>query len=434
MSGKETGMLIRNTYDVIVVGGGSAGIAAAIGAVKAGARCLLIERNGSFGGQATNSNVASYCGFFTKGSNPQIAVSGVGGEVINRLKDLGGCNYRLSTTGNSIYAFDEELLKYTLDSIVRDYELDVMLYCSLIGANVSENGKRIESIRCIDDENEYEFSAGCFVDATGDANLAYKAGASYRFRSGEGHGYPTTRVMRIDHVDPSVSFSPKYLEKIITRAKKDGFRYLTKEAGIVFRTHEDTAYAILPSVEVPSLDSRTLTECEMNTRRQCQEYMKVFRKYVPGMENARLVTSGAKLGLRDTRHVSGRYELTGDDVRNAARFEDGVARGAWPCEMHKGLTAMISYIYVKDDGYYQIPLRALRAKDLDNLFCAGRTISADPVSYASVRVMGTGFATGHAAGVAAAVTSGSADLDSAELDKRVVTKIQKELVSQFALI
>jgi hypothetical protein len=235
--------------------------------------------------------------------------------------------------------------------------------------------------------------------------------------------------MRIDHIDPSVSFSPKYLEGIMKQAKADGFKYLTKEAGIVFRTHEDTAYAILPSVEVPSLDAKTLTACELDTRRQCQEYMKVFRKYVPGMKNARLVTSGSRLGLRDTRHVAGRYEITADDVVNAARFDDSVARGAWPCEMHKGLTAMISYLYVKDDGYYEIPLRALHAKDIDNLFCAGRTISADPVSYASVRVMGTSFATGHAAGVAAAVT-----VNEEKVDEETVRRIRSELTNQNALI
>ncbi|MBQ4371710.1 MAG: FAD-dependent oxidoreductase [Firmicutes bacterium] len=422
-------MLIKDNYDVVVVGGGSAGIAAAIGAVKTGARCLLIERNGSFGGQATNSNVSSYCGFFTNEETPQKAVRGVGEELINRLLEIDGCTYKLSTTGNSIYTFDEELLKYTLDCMVRDYELDVMLYCSLIGVRTADSGRRIESIRCMDDVNEYEFSAGCFVDASGDANLAYKAGASYRFRSGEGHGYPTTRVMRIDHVDPSVSFSPKYLEGMIRQAKADGFKYLTKDTGIVFRTYEDTAFAILATADVPSLDSRTLTECELDTRRQCQEYMRVFRKYIPGMENARLVSTGARLGLRDTRHVAGLYELSINDVTEGSRFDDSVARGAWPCEMHKDLTSMISYLYIKDRGYFSIPLRALRSKDIQNLYCAGRTISADPVAYASVRVMGTSFATGHAAGVAAAIASGGS-----EPDAETVERIRSELIRQNALI
>jgi len=201
---------------------------------------------------------------------------------------------------------------------------------------------------------------------------------------------------------------------------------LTKDAGIVFRTAPDTAYAILPSVAVPSLDARTLTQCELNTRVQCQEYIEVFRKYMPGMESARLVSTGSKLGLRDTRHIIGEYMLTVDDVMNAVKQEDGVAKGAWPCEMHNDLTKMLSYIWVKENDYYDIPLRALKSGNIKNLWCGGRVISADPVAFASVRVMGTSLATGHAAGVAAACCLGRQTVN--------VREVQDELNRQGAEI
>lgn len=391
------------SYDVIVIGGGSAGIAAAIGAVKAGAKCLLIERNGSLGGQATNSNVASYCGFYTRGENPRQIVKGIGEEVLQKLRTIGtNTVFKRSPTQNTIITFDEEELKYALDILTAEYELEVLLHCRMIAANVRHEDNRIESIVCVDDVNEYTFEAKTFVDASGDANLAYQAGAQIRYGDGKGGGYLSTKMMRIDHVSPEVQFTPANLEKVLKQAKADGFQHLTKEAGIVFRTHEDTAYAILPSVFVPSLEAKTLTECERNTREQCQDYMRAFRTYMPGMENARLVSTGSSLGLRDTRHVIGDYMLTLEDVREGVKREDSVAHGAWPCEMHSELTKMLSYIWVKDDSYYDIPLGAITSRNIKNLYCGGRTISADPAAFASVRVMGTSFATGHAAGVAAA--------------------------------
>lgn len=390
-------------YDVIVVGGGAAGIAAAIGAVKAGVRCLLIERSGCLGGQATNANVASYCGFFTHGENPRQIVKGIGEEVLQKLHDLGAYDhFTFSPVKNAIITLDEEILKYALDLLVQDYGLDVLLHCRMVKANVEKEEQRIVSIECVDDENWYEFEADMFIDASGDGNLAYCAGALMTYGDGNGGGYLSTKVMKIDHVSPDVKFTPSVLEKIMLQAKHDGYTHLTREAGIIFRTAPDTAYAILPSVAVPSLDTRTLTECEQNTRAQCHEYIEVFRKYMPGMEEARLVSTGSKLGLRDTRHLIGEYVLTGEDVLNAVKQEDVIAHGGWPCEMHKDLNKMTSYLWIKDDGYYDIPLRALKSKNIKNLWCGGRVISADHVAFASVRVMGIGFATGHAAGAAAA--------------------------------
>lgn len=412
-------------YDVIVIGGGAAGIAAALGVVKTGGTCVLIERNGCLGGQATNSNVASYCGFFTHEKMPRQVVKGVGQEVLEELKFLDGYNsYSFSSIGNAIITFDEELLKYALDVLVQKYELDVMFHCSLVKVNTSGDGTKIDSVECIDDENWYEFEGKAYVDASGDANLSYLAGAKIRYGDGQGGGYFSTKVMRIDRVKPEVKFSQSILEQVIRKAKAEGYTHLTKEAGIIFHTEADIVYAILPSIAVPKLDSRTLTRCEMETRRQCQEYMEVFRKYMPGMENARLLSTGNKIGLRDTRHVIGEEILTANDVLNAQKRTDRVARGAWPCEMHDDICTMISYLWIKDDGYYDIPLGTLKSINIKNLWCAGRCISADPIAFASVRVMGIGFATGQAAGVAAAFY--------ATCGWKNVQIIQKELEKQGA--
>ena len=159
------------------------------------------------------------------------------------------------------------------------------------------------------------------------------------------------------------------------------------------------------------------------TRKQEYAYLEAFRRFMPGMEKAVILSGGAKLGIRDTRHLTGEYTLTGDDVLSARKREDSIARGAWPCEMHKELNEAAEYLYIPDGEYYSIPLRCLAVKDIDNLWSAGRTISADPVAFASIRVMGIGFATGHAAGVVAAFTKGK---------RPEYTLVQEELLKQNA--
>ncbi|MSD39661.1 FAD-dependent oxidoreductase, partial [Faecalibacterium prausnitzii] len=138
------------SYDVVVVGGGAAGIAAAVGAAQAGAACLLVERNGSLGGQATNANVASYCGFFTHSNPPQQIVRGVGQQVLELLHELGAYDgYRLSSVQNAIVTLDEEALKYALDLLVQRYSgLKVLLHCRMISAQTSPDGS-IQSIHCV---------------------------------------------------------------------------------------------------------------------------------------------------------------------------------------------------------------------------------------------------------------------------------------------
>lgn len=392
-------------FDVIVVGGGAAGIAAAIGAAEAGASCLLIERNGSLGGQATNANVASYCGFFTHGDEPRQIVKGVGQKVLDELRALGFYDgYVLSPVKNAIVTLDEEALKLALDRLVQKYDrLKVLLHCRVIGAVKSADGRAIEGVECVDDQARQVFRAGAFVDASGDANLAWLAGAELSFGDGKGGCYMSTKVMRLDRVGKDVKFWPAVLEEALTRAKACGIAPLTKESGIVFRVNDDTAYAILPSTAVPDLRAETLTRLEMYAREQCRAYVEAFRRFIPGMEACRLVSTGYKLGLRDTRHMIGEYTLTGEEVLNAVKQEDAVARGAWPCEMHTDVNKMAQYLWVKDDDYYEIPLRCLKSRNIPNLWGAGRLISADHMAFASVRVMGIGFATGHAAGIAAAL-------------------------------
>lgn len=349
--------------------------------------------------------MANYAGFFTRSKNkPEQIVFGVGDEVLRELNRLGYYDgFSLSSVKNAIIPLDVEATKFALEQVVRRHGIEFLFHCRVVEAHLGEDGAAITDIRCVDDEGYLELEAKAFVDASGDANLSYLAGVPCRYGDGHGSAQMATALMRVDHVDPDVKLSPAAIEKVILQAKADGYQNLSKESGIIFRTHEDTLGVVLPSVSVSALDAKTLTACELDVRRQCQEYIEVFRRYVPGMEHCRLVWTGNRLGLRDTRHPECEYMLTGEEVLNAVKQDTGIACGAWPCETHKDRNKMAEYIFGKDDDYYEIPLSALKVKKIRNLWAAGRTIGADPMAFSSIRVMGIGFASGQAAGVAAAL-------------------------------
>ena len=387
------------SYDVVVVGGGSAGIAAAIGASQAGAKTILIERNPYFGGQVTHSNVASYCGFFTHGQNPKQIVGGVGNMVLEKLKEIGEYNgYTISPVGNAIVILEPEAVKFALDELLTESEVDILLHSQVI--DVTKEDNKIISIECLDDEGRFTVEGKMFVDATGDANLAYLADIETVFGDGKGSSQLATLMMRIDHISENVSFNPSILKDAINAAKADGMKYLTKETGLVVRkdAKTDYAYAVLPSIKVDALDAKTLTEAEMNVRRQAQDYIKAFRKFMPGMEKCTLTQTGPKIGIRESRRIVGEYTLTVNDVVTSRKDESTIARGAWPIERHVNPDKMAEYIYVPDDTFYDIPIGVIKPKASTNLWCGGRTVSTDSVAFASVRVMGPAFATGHGNG------------------------------------
>ena len=413
-------------YDVVVIGGGSAGVSAAIGAKKFGQSVVLIERSSFLGGQATNASVASYCGFFTHEDKPKQIVGGVGQMVLDKLLAMGKYDgYRLSTMGNAIIPLDSEALKLVFDEIVIENQIDTLLYCNLFSAKTRDN--KIISIQCFDDEGIINIEGKVFIDASGDGNLAYLSGAETIFGNPNGVTQVATSVMRIGNFNMNLDISPDDVKKAILKAKEEGLKNFSKDSGIIFKVeYTKNGFAILPSIKVNSLDCKTLTACEMSTRKQAQDYINAFRKYIPGMENCILLTTGPKLGIRETRHIVGKSTLTGNEVINAVKNERGIARGAWPCENHSKENELAEYFWIKDGDYYHIPIDILMSKNISNLWSAGRTVSADPIAFASIRVMGISFATGHAAGVGAAYMSKFGNIN--------VDAIIEELKAQGAII
>jgi len=413
-------------YDVVVVGGGTAGVSAAVGAAQAGAKTLLIERNAYLGGEATHSGVGAFCGFYTCGESPVRVVAGVGDLVLEEMGRLGS-TYRevVSAAGNRNINFKPEYLKCALDRLLCRAGVDCLLHAMVIDVQVKEG--QIQSITCADDEGWFAVKAAVYVDTSGDANLAHMAGASTQWGDKDGKVQVGAQPFRLSGVDVTQEMTPAAVGRAVAQARQAGIPNLPKEKGFVLKLDDSQIVSVLlPSAEVTGLSARSLTEMERETREQALSYARALKEFMPGMEHSELAVIGPAVGLRETRRLVGRDVITADDVLTRRKRPDVVARGGWKPEIHKDTNQMGVYLDVPGASYFDVPLGALRSADLDNLYGAGRMISTDAVAHAATRVMGTCFATGHAAGVAAACQAREGTVD--------VSAVQEELRRQGALV
>ncbi len=396
----------RYKYDVAVVGAGSAGVSAAFGVAQAGYTAALIDRSPCLGGQATNCNIPSYCGFYTQDGSMSRIVGGVVNPFLEKLAKI-GADYTpvISPAGNVLLPIDPESAKYALDECLA--ETPAGIYLETLVARCQMDGSRIQAIECFDDEGAFIIEAKAFVDASGEANLAHMAGADMLTFENVNLQIATL-VMRIGGVADEIQVTKSDIEDAIAKGIASGMGPFTKETGYIRRMPISNDFVVvLASQQLRDLTSQHITEAGMFTRKQCWAYLEAFKKFIPGCENAFLVSTGPKLGIRESRHILGEYVLSRDDVLMARRFEDTIGRGSWPIEIHASINEPSRYTQIHNKSYYDIPIRTLKSVNIDNLWGAGRIVSCDRNAFGSVRVMGTAFVTGHAAGVAAALSQGA---------------------------
>lgn len=389
-------------YDVVVAGGGAGGVGAALGAALAGGRVLLVEKYGFLGGAATSSNVLAYCGFFQQGPEPVKAVSGVADLVLDELRNLGlNCDpFRSPTTLNWIILLEPEAVKLALDRVLTAHGITVLLHSRV--AATTRTADRLEAITVAAMDGQRHIVAEAFVDATGDANLSLVAGLPCRTGNDMGHLQAVTGPIRVGGRDKSVPIERSAIMAAFETYNKTGTYPSARLDGGIYTEVPRTGdmWWMMYDHALKDLSSESFTEAEQASRAAGYDYVDVLRNHVPGFENAYLLQTGPQIGIRESRHPPARYELTKEDLRTGRQRPDGVARAAWPIEDH-AVPGKPVYDNIGGEGYADIPLDCLRAKGLDNLYYAGRTIGADAAAYASIRVMGTAFATGEAAGRAA---------------------------------
>jgi hypothetical protein len=409
--------------DVVVVGGGAAGVGAALGAARAGASVIVLERAAYLGGAATHSNVLTYCGFWTQADPAARIVGGAGDEVLRAIAALGGDVAPVRTSSNVVIALlDPEIVKLALDRVTDVANLEVLLHATLVAANAE--GDRITSVAFADHGGTHTIAARAFVDASGDADLAAHAGAELRY--GDDAGVQNgTLVVRFGGIAADADTSRTAWAGAVRAAKSRGAG-LTKEHGLVIRipgSNDVLAYLVDEAYDVR--DVRSHANAERSGRRQAWALLDAIRA-LPGHERAYIVTTGPTIGTRESRHVVAAHRLTTAEAVGGATFADAIALGGWPAEHHPGPGLPNRWVRIKDDGAYAIPLRTLASRSHANLFAAGRTLDAERDAFASLRVMGTAFATGQAAGVAAAQVASGAALDA--------TAVRAELRRQGAIV
>lgn len=413
--------------EVAVIGGGVAGVGAALGAAIAGAETILIERNPYLGGIGTHSGVPSLCGFYSSEEEPRQIVGGVGQTVLDYLKQMGeSVEPELSVSGRLIINYDPEALKYVLDQVTADYGVRLLLEARLIGAEQSEGS--LKKLVCADDEGLFTVEAETFVDATGDGAAAHLAGHPTEYGDRDGNVQMATLQMRLGGVSRDFRVTQDEVETALCRAREAGFGPMTKMRAPVWTAKKgDIVSLTLPNFELRNLDSESLTEAACKTRELAQVYARALREFLPGMERSFLLATGPRIGIRESRRIVCRRLLTTDQAMTGKDpLGEAAALAGWPLEMHDRLETVSTNRELKGISCYEIPLGCLKARDLDNLWCGGRDIYVDHEVLASARVMGTGFATGQAAGAAAALTGRTAGYDAAA--------IRTELIRQGAIL
>ena len=395
------------SYDVVVVGGGPAGLAAAVAAGAAGARTALVERYGFLGGMATAGMVSTICGLYhsvTVGA-PEPINDGFAESFARRLSAMPGCQKPVRRGRSFVLPYTPFAFACLADELVTAVEpLDVYLHAYLVG--VDGRPGRIEALRIATWERSLQLRARVVVDTSGDAVVARQAGAATETAPPSDRQLPSL-IFVLQQVDAAALDAGPRLAVLRTLLAAEREGHLPPGASNITLGPSPQPGELIGKLALGGLadvisDRRDfLTAAEQEGRRRVLAVTE-FLKTLPPFARAFVSHVAAQVGVRESRRVIGRYQLTREDVLSGRKFPDGVARAAWPIELwhdgHLGAT----YAYLEDGQTYDIPLRSLQARDVDNLFVAGRCMSATHDALGSARVIGTCLATGEAVGLAAA--------------------------------
>jgi hypothetical protein len=393
-------------YDVVVIGGGAAGLAAAIAAGGAGARTALVERYGFLGGMATAGMVSTICGLYHSGPGaPEPVNEGFADAFARRLMAMPGCQKPVRRGRSFVLAYTPFAFACLADELVAAVPaLDVYLHAYLVGVEAAAG--RIGSLRVSTWERTLELRSGVVVDASGDAVVAAQAGAATETAPPPERQLPSL-VFVLQQVDTgALGAGPRLaVLRTLLAAEQDG-RLPAGASNVTLAPSPQPGELVgklaLGGVAAEPADRRDfLTAAEQEGRRRVLAVTE-FLKTLPAFGRAFVSHVAAQVGVREGRRVVGRYQLTREDVLSGRTFEDGVARASWPIELWHDGQLGASYEYLEDGLTYEIPLRSLQARDVDNLFVVGRCMSATHEALGSSRVIGTCLAAGEAVGGAAA--------------------------------
>lgn len=401
---------ILGEYDVVVLGGGPAGIAAAVAASRAGRSTLLIERYGFLGGMGTAAGVTNFCGLHANvhGHIRQV-VHGVADDLLQRIDRLGGLNAPHNLFGKTVaQAYDTAAYKIAADDLLASAGVHVLFHALAVGV-IMASGGQVDALLIETKSGRRAVVGLCFIDCSGDGDLAAWAGAP--FEKGDGQGnmlYPST-MFRLNGVDPvRAGKAWEVIPALMLAAEAEGrYRFPRKtpivrpqKSGIEWRVNL-TQLANAQGNAMDGIDALELSAAEMLGRQQIAS-VAGFLKEVPGFEQSYIVDIAPQVGIRETRRVKGHYQLTESDVLGCASFSDTIGVNGWPLELHlKGDVEFRWPAIPESRGFNHLPYRMIVPLGPDNLWVAGRCASMSHEAQSAARVTGACFVMGQAAGTAA---------------------------------
>ncbi len=429
---------IVKTADVVVVGGGPAGIASAAEASRQGASTILIERYGFLGGAGTAAGVTNFCGLYMmKQGEPFRTVRGISKELTDALVRVGSAvDPQLSLGGRTaVVPYNTFDYKRAADKLLIQSGVEIRFHCFVVGAIVENN--RITAVITESKSGRQAIKANIFVDASGDADLAAFSGAPYEKGDEQGRVQTPSMMFLMGGVENEKAERDGIpgIEKAIHDAEKNGlYRFPRHEVIVrpqptygIWRANMTRISRMNKSIDGTNVEDMSFAEVE--GRRQVEMYARFLKEHVPGFEKSYIIESAPEVGLRETRRIIGQYVIGEEDVLSGASFPDAIGCNSWPAERHGG-DGGIKWAWIRDRGYHQIPYGSLLPRKVRNLLVAGRCISADPIAQSSLRVSGPCFAMGQAAGLAAAICTKNQMLPR-QID---VNYLQNQLIRHDAFI
>lgn len=416
---------MRLSTEVLVIGGGCAGCAAAIAAARQGRSVVLVERYGFLGGVSTGV-LDTFYGFYTPGETARQVVDGVPGDIVRELRQRERAFERPNTFGAGTgVTYDAEALKRVYEDLAIAAGVRLLLHSFC--ADVILDGDRITGAIIDGKAGRIRIDADITVDCSGDADVAAWAGAPFEKAGIDSPVQTATTVFRVANIDTERArqVTRARLHALLESAARGGGYRLPRLDGSIHRTTvPGVMLAIMTRLsDLDATDPYDLTRAEIEGRAQVEEYVRFLRHHVPGYEDAALVATSVQCGVRESRRVQGEYWLTKDDVLNARRHDDEIALCAAPIEDHHS-GHDTRWHYLPDGEVYGIPFRCLVPRKVDSLLVAGKCLSASHDAHASARNMAQCMAMGQAAGTAAAMAaaerSSPRDLSSDRLRERLI--------------